>query len=86
MPGEDSCPFQPKASDWGWFEGRVVALDYSTPASERRPLPKVLLGNTGGTLRPDLRQFKAYAVVSIAQTIEIPLVDRNGSDRGLALA
>ena len=34
MPGEDSCPFEPKASDWGWFEGRMVALDYSTPAWE----------------------------------------------------
>lgn len=33
-PGEDSCPFEPKASDWGWFEGRKVALDYSTPAWE----------------------------------------------------
>ncbi|OYX75400.1 MAG: hypothetical protein B7Y77_03005 [Bradyrhizobium sp. 35-63-5] len=34
VPGEDSCPFEPKASDWGWFEGRMVALDYSTPAWE----------------------------------------------------
>jgi hypothetical protein len=34
MPGEDSCPFEPKACDWGWFEGRKVALDYSTPAWE----------------------------------------------------
>ena len=34
MPGEDSCPFEPKASDWGWFEGRMVARDYSTPAWE----------------------------------------------------
>jgi hypothetical protein len=34
-PGEDSCPFEPKACDWGWFEGRKVALDYSTPAWER---------------------------------------------------
>jgi hypothetical protein len=34
MPGEDSCPFEPKASDWGWFKGRRVALDYSTPAWE----------------------------------------------------
>jgi hypothetical protein len=33
-PGEDSCPFEPKACDWGWFEGRKVALDYSTPAWE----------------------------------------------------
>jgi hypothetical protein len=35
MPGEVSCPFEPKACDWGLFEGRIVALDYSTPASER---------------------------------------------------
>ena len=21
MPGENSCPFEPKASDWGWLEG-----------------------------------------------------------------
>jgi hypothetical protein len=34
IPGEDGCPFEPKASDWGWFEGRRVALDYSTPAWE----------------------------------------------------
>jgi hypothetical protein len=33
-PGEDSCPFEPKASDWGMFKGRMVALDYSTPAWE----------------------------------------------------
>src|SRR5579871_1326682 len=26
------CPFEPKASDWGWYQGRLVALDYSTPA------------------------------------------------------
>jgi hypothetical protein len=32
MPSEDSCPFEPKASDWGWYKGRRVALDYSTPA------------------------------------------------------
>jgi hypothetical protein len=31
-PGEDGCPFEPKACDWGWFKGRLVALDYSTPA------------------------------------------------------
>jgi hypothetical protein len=34
MPGEDSCPLEPKPSDWGWFEGRMVALDYSAPAWE----------------------------------------------------
>jgi hypothetical protein len=32
IPGEDSEPFEYKASDWGWFEGRLVALDYLTPA------------------------------------------------------
>jgi hypothetical protein len=32
MPGEDGCPFEPKASDWGWYQGRRVALGYSTPA------------------------------------------------------
>jgi hypothetical protein len=32
MPGEDGCPFEPKPSDWGWYHGRRVALDYSTPA------------------------------------------------------
>jgi len=31
-PGEDACPFEPKACDWGWYKGRRVALDYSTPA------------------------------------------------------
>jgi len=31
MPGEDGCPFEPKESDWGWYDGRHVALDYSTP-------------------------------------------------------
>jgi hypothetical protein len=35
MPGEDGCPFEPKACDWGWFAGRRVALDYSTPAWTR---------------------------------------------------
>jgi hypothetical protein len=34
MPGEDSCPFEPKASDWGWLDEKMVALDYSTPAWE----------------------------------------------------
>ncbi len=32
LPGEDSCPFEPKPSDWGRYKGRCVALDYSTPA------------------------------------------------------
>jgi hypothetical protein len=32
LPGEDDCPFEPKPADWGIYEGRRVALDYSTPA------------------------------------------------------
>ena len=31
MPGEDGDPFEPKASDWGRINGRLVALDYSIP-------------------------------------------------------
>jgi hypothetical protein len=43
MPGEDGCPFEPKACDWGWFEGRKVALDYSTPAWEEDDTDEDLL-------------------------------------------
>ena len=32
-PGEDSCPFEP-GSDWGWFEGRVIALDWAAKARD----------------------------------------------------
>jgi hypothetical protein len=33
MPPEETCPFEHKASDWGRLpDGRIVALDYSTPA------------------------------------------------------
>jgi len=28
-PGEDGHPFEPKAADWGWYDGRPVAVDYS---------------------------------------------------------
>jgi hypothetical protein len=34
MPGEDGQPFEFKASDWGRINGRLVALDYSTPAHD----------------------------------------------------
>jgi hypothetical protein len=27
----ESEPFEYKASDWGWLDNRLVALDYSTP-------------------------------------------------------
>jgi hypothetical protein len=29
-PEDISEPFEYKASDWGWIEGRLVALDYAT--------------------------------------------------------
>jgi hypothetical protein len=33
MPLDDEGePFEYKPSDWGWLDGRVVALDYSAPA------------------------------------------------------
>ena len=32
MPGEEGQPFEYKASDWGWFDGRLVSVDYSAPA------------------------------------------------------
>jgi hypothetical protein len=31
IPGEDGSPFEPKASDWGRINGRLVAPDYSIP-------------------------------------------------------
>jgi len=31
-PNDEEAPFEPKASDWGWFKGRLVALDYAAPA------------------------------------------------------
>jgi hypothetical protein len=34
MPGEDGHPFEFKASDWGRINGRLVAIDYSTPAHD----------------------------------------------------
>ena len=33
VPPDNECPFEYKASDWGLLsDGRLVALDYSTPA------------------------------------------------------
>jgi hypothetical protein len=31
-PNDEGFPFEFKASDWGWLNGRLVALDYSAPA------------------------------------------------------
>jgi hypothetical protein len=28
-PGDDATPFEPKAADWGWLDGRPVAVDYA---------------------------------------------------------
>jgi len=35
MPGGPSSPFEHKASDWGHFDGRLVALDYPAIDVER---------------------------------------------------
>jgi hypothetical protein len=32
VPPDESEPFEYKASDWGWLDGCLVALDYSSPA------------------------------------------------------
>ena len=32
MPPDETEPFEYKPSDWGWLNGRLVALDYSSPA------------------------------------------------------
>lgn len=32
VPPDETQPFEYKASDWGWLDGRLVALDYSAPA------------------------------------------------------
>lgn len=32
VPGGPSEPFEYKASDWGYLDGRLVALDYAAPA------------------------------------------------------
>jgi hypothetical protein len=31
-PDDEGQPFEWKPSDWGWLHGRLVALDYSSPA------------------------------------------------------
>jgi hypothetical protein len=31
-PNDVGHPFEWKAEDWGWLDGRLVALDYSAPA------------------------------------------------------
>ncbi len=30
LPNEEGSPFEPKPEDWGWYDGRLVAVDYST--------------------------------------------------------
>jgi hypothetical protein len=27
--GDDGLPFEPKANDWGWLDGKPVAVDYA---------------------------------------------------------
>jgi hypothetical protein len=49
MPGGDGDPFEPKATDWGRIDGRLVALDYSTPvydsAGERAEQLRAILAD-----------------------------------------
>jgi hypothetical protein len=33
---DDECPFEPKACDWGWLDGRLVAVDYAATAPRQR--------------------------------------------------
>src|ERR1700730_12439532 len=41
-PGEDDAPFEYKSSDWGRLkDGRLVALDYSTPAHLKEELEEL---------------------------------------------
>jgi hypothetical protein len=37
VPPDIGHPFEPKASDWGWLKGRLVALDYSATAESESP-------------------------------------------------
>jgi hypothetical protein len=32
VPPDEGEPFEYKPSDWGWLDGKLVALDYSAPA------------------------------------------------------
>lgn len=36
VPPDDVCPFEPKADDWGWLDGRLVAIDYAATAPRPR--------------------------------------------------
>ena len=38
-PNDEGHPFEYKASDWGWLDGQLVALDYSAPALFEEPHP-----------------------------------------------
>lgn len=38
-PGDDESPFERKANDWGWLDGRPVAVDYAN-LDERSPCPR----------------------------------------------
>jgi hypothetical protein len=38
-PGDDGHPFEWKPSDWGYINGRVVAIDYAATAIGETPVP-----------------------------------------------
>lgn len=35
--GDDPCPFEWSAGDWGWLDGKLVALDYAVSGLEYKP-------------------------------------------------
>ena len=37
VPPDEGVPFEHKACDWGWLDGRPVALDYSVTALDCKP-------------------------------------------------
>ncbi len=74
-PGDQECPFEPKASDWGRLDGRLVALDYSgDPGDDEQLVERVAHKSKGRTMvdridtytefkrsivEPDFRDFLA---------------------------
>ena len=48
QPGEDGEPFEHKASDWGWLQGRLGALDYSTPAHDTETETNEMIKSVSG--------------------------------------
>jgi hypothetical protein len=50
-PGDDECPFEWKTSDWGVFDGRLVAVDYGNGRLSNGGCPSGLKSNPSGQLQ-----------------------------------